>query len=186
VISVCGWLFSGAVLGSTVMAEGAEKTGTVAEVRPHNGVPTLFINHEPTAHVALAPIGDFPTDPDATHLGTLTPTDHAGLVVREFGDWRSVYFAAPAMTTDLFRGLVRYAGGHVYSTTDDVFDANSRYLMLHTSSAGPKEIHLPNPCNVRDVISNKSVGDGITTIRFDARRPGETHLFELNAEVETP
>ncbi len=125
-------------------------------------------------------------DPAATALGTLTPTGKAGLVVREFGDWRSVYFASVPMTTNLFRGLAQYAGCHVYSTTDDVFNGNSRYLMLYTSSIGPKVISLPGTYDVRDIVSNSSMGQAVSKIHFDAQRIGEAHLFELVPRSKSP
>lgn len=123
-------------------------------------------------------------DPNTTVLGRLTGTSRAGLAVREFNNWRSVYFAAPAMSPALFRGLARYAGGHVYCTTNDVLDANSRYVMLHTTSPGEKVIRLPGEYEVRDLLHDRVVIRSGDTIRFEATSVGETYLFELSAEGE--
>ena len=121
----------------------------------------------------------FANDPEATVLARLSPGDQAGLVVREFDRWRSVYFATPRLTTQLVRGLVRYAGGHVYSTSDDIIDASSRFVMMHSSSEGTKRIALPAPRRVTDVLSGRELGVRLDTIQFETSA-GETRIFQLD------
>lgn len=122
----------------------------------------------------------FADDPEATVLGELMPVGRPGLAVREFDTWRSVYFAAPTMSSELFRRLTRYAGGHVYSESDDVFDANSRYVMLHASAPGLKSLHLPGLYNVRNVVTGDLVARAASTLTLHAERMGQTYLFELS------
>lgn len=126
----------------------------------------------------IAPIF-FADDPEARVLGELMPVGKPGLAVREFGTWRSVYFAGPTMSTELFRRLTRYAGGHVYSESDDVFDANSRYIMHHASAPGPKIVYLPGPYDVRNVITGQVVARAASKLNVHADRVGQTYLFEL-------
>ena len=118
-------------------------------------------------------------DSAATVVGVLQPQGEDGLVVKEYEDWRSIYFAAPMMDTALFRGIARYAGCHVYSETDDILDANSRYLMLHTTSAGNKDIRLPVKCTIRNLIEDRDVAKDADELHFTSKRPGETLLFVL-------
>lgn len=125
-------------------------------------------------------------DPDALVLGTLTPVGRPGLALREFDQWRSLYFAAPTMSPGLFRNLARYAGCHVYADGNDVFDANSRYVMLHAVTPGPKRIHLPRPAHVINVVTSEVVGRAVTEIAVDLERVGETVLFELSESTPAP
>jgi len=132
---------------------------------------------EPTA-----PIGPvfWADDPKAVVLARLSPGGRPGLVVRNFGSWRSVYCATPDVPTAILRGLVRYAGGHVYSTTDDPLDANGNYVMIHTSTAGKKRIVLPEPRDVRDVWTGRLIGRNLGTI--DVELPdGVTRIFDLGS-----
>lgn len=121
----------------------------------------------------------FVDDLKATVLGTLADLGKPGLAVREFDNWRSVYFAGPTMTPALFRNLARYAGCHVYSESNDVFNANSRYVMLHAATPGEKRIALPGTADVRNVITGETIGHGVDAIRFEAAHVGDTRLFEL-------
>ncbi len=126
----------------------------------------------------IAPVF-FADDPEARVLGDLMPVGKPGLAVREFDTWRSVYFAGPTMSAELFRRLTRYAGGHVYSESDDVFDANSRYIMLHASAPGPKTVHLPGIHDVRNVITGRVLARAASALTLHAERVGQTYLLEL-------
>lgn len=117
-------------------------------------------------------------DPDAAVLGRMLPNGEAGMVVRDFGTWRSVYCATPAVPTAVLRGLVRYAGGHVYSTSDDVLYANRNYLMLHTVTGGKKHIALPDARDVYDALQGQLVGRALSSI--DTELPdGVTRIYRL-------
>ena len=159
-----------------------------AEERPLDLAVTNF-DHAITAEVcqsdcfeSTAPLGPvfWADDPEALMLGRLSPGGPAGLVVREFDSWRSVYCAAPGVPTAILRGLVRYAGGHVYSTSDDPFSANERYLMIHTSTGGMKRIALPGPREVTDVLEGDIVGRDARSI--DVELPaGVTRIYRLQS-----
>ncbi len=117
-------------------------------------------------------------DPEAVVLGHLVPDGPVGIAARDFGAWRSVYCAAPGMSTAVLRGLIQYAGGHVYSTSDDTFYANNNYLMIHTAKAGKKHIALPGPRDVYDVLQAKLVGRNLATIDVDLPA-GVTRIYQL-------
>jgi hypothetical protein len=118
-------------------------------------------------------------DPQAVTLGRLAPDGKVGMAVREFSQWRSVYCASPVVSTSLLRGLARYAGVHIYSTTDDPFFANNNYAMIHTATAGMKEIRLPHPCDVSDALTGESLGRATATIRLDISEK-TTRIFRLS------
>jgi len=103
-------------------------------------------------------------DPQATVLGRLGPEGEPGLVTRDFGTWRCVYCAAPGISNELLRGLIHYAGGHVYSTSNDTFYANHNYLMIHTATGGRKRITLPERRDVHELLEGKILGRNLATI----------------------
>ncbi len=120
----------------------------------------------------------FADDPEATVLGRLEHNGAAALVVRDFGQWRSVYCASPAIPNAILRGILRYAGVHIYSTTDDTFSANKNYLMLHTATAGRKQIQLPSPRDVYEVLGDRLLGRNLGSI--DVELPvGVTRIYRL-------
>jgi len=119
-------------------------------------------------------------DPQARTLGRLVPDGKTGLAVREFDTWRSVYSAVPTMSTSLLRGLARYAGAHVYSTSDDVFYANHHYAMIHTATAGAKQIDLPQARDVFDALSGDVIARNTAVIRLEMPEQ-TTRIFRLTS-----
>jgi len=60
-----------------------------------------------------------PDDPKATVIGRL-PDGQPGLVLKDFGDWLSVYSVAPVNDCDLLRWLAEKARVHFYIDTPDL------------------------------------------------------------------
>jgi hypothetical protein len=67
----------------------------------------------------------------------------------------------------------------LYCESSDVLDASQSALMLHASATGEKEIFLPVPQTVTDMISGAVLGKNMTRFRFFAEK-GDTRLFELS------
>ena len=65
---------------------------TVARILPYNGVPTLFINGEPTPHMALAPIGNF----------LCSPSQYEAQAAGEPGLFQSGYFGSYRLHNKIF------------------------------------------------------------------------------------
>jgi hypothetical protein len=86
-------------------------------------------------------------DPDAVTLGNVVYSkgrNRPGFVVKEFGDWRSVYSAAPNLPASVLREIARYAGVHIYSERGDTLYASRQLVTLHTAAGGPRAIRLPS------------------------------------------
>ncbi|MBT3375409.1 MAG: hypothetical protein HN742_14455 [Lentisphaerae bacterium] len=114
-------------------------------------------------------------DDDAT---VLAHTDTcAGLAVREFPQWRSVYSLVPP-DRELLLGLYRYAGVHIYCDTFDTIGASPDYLMIHTATAGRKKLRLPRACNVTELVTGRRVGKSVRTIREKLPK-GVTRIYRL-------
>lgn len=98
-------------------------------------------------------------DDDSPGIITLAEYAQSGLpslVVREFGEWRSVFCGEPTLSQELLRGLCRYAGVHLYTPgAEEYVYANSGWLTVH------------------------AIRDGQRTVR---PRPGEA-LYDLDAEA---
>ncbi|MCC6860329.1 MAG: hypothetical protein IT158_17300 [Bryobacterales bacterium] len=117
--------------------------------------------------------------------------NHTGLAVKEFGkgaagngtsgprgegDYAAVFSIAANLPADLWRGLARYAGAHVYSETNDVLLADRSVVALHSLQSGKKRIALPGRFHVRDVTGGGEYAREASEIIFDLHAP-ETRVF---------
>ena len=101
-------------------------------------------------HTALGPLFHL-EDPEATCLGQVTYSlgrCKPGMGVKEFGDWRSVYVAAPNIPAPVLRGIARHAGVHLYSEAGDVLHATRQLLGIHTVAGGGRTLALPERVEV--------------------------------------
>ena len=119
---------------------------------------------------------------------------HSGLAIKEFGrgargaytgdeplgagDWSSVFTTAVPLPADLWRGLARHAGTHVYSETNDVLMADAHMVALHSIRSGGKHLRLPAAYAVVDVITGERLYSSTRDIRFTIHAP-ETRVFRL-------
>ena len=119
------------------------------------------------------------TDSAATALAYHSGTAKVALAVKDMGDWTSVYSAIPNLPQSLFRNMLRYTGGHIYTgSPSDVVYANSDYVALHSIFAGERTIELPQKATVYDVFSGKVIATGCSS--FTVTLSGkETRLFRL-------
>jgi hypothetical protein len=117
----------------------------------------------------------------------------AGLAIKEFGkgargstesggrgggDWASVFTIALPLPADLWRGLARYAGAHVYCESNDVVLADEGLVAIHSVKSERKQLKLPGEFRVRDVISGELLGERLSVIDFEMKAP-ETRVFRL-------
>jgi len=127
---------------------------------------------------------------DGTPLGlawTKYGQSEVGLAVKEFGngvkgrgpgDYAAVFTTGVPIPADLWRGLARFAGAHVYNEENDVLMAGGRIVAVHSLKTGPRHIRLPQRCDVVDLVTGKPVAERTTEIRFELEGP-ETRVFLL-------
>lgn len=137
----------------------------------------------------------FPKDGHALGMAwTKQGRNYAGLAVKTFGrgargapqaggplgpgDWASVFTTAVPIPADLWRGLARFAGAHVYSRTNDVLMAGSSVVALHSIRSGDKCISLPGEFDVYDLVADKPLPGPAREIRFSLDAP-DTRVFRL-------
>jgi hypothetical protein len=118
-------------------------------------------------------------DPEALVLGTARSTGMAGLAVKEFGVWRSIYSAAPLMPWRLLQNIARWAGVHIYADKGDMVWANNAFLALYAQSDGPRTVRLPSVMTVEDAYSGEILSEGTTELALDMKR-WETRLLLLS------
>ena len=173
------------------IAEGGDATGFTFDRLPINYPRRVLVsNFEhpitrglPADTIIGSPFASGPVllPKDGTRLGeawTKAGQVAAGLAVKEMTGWQSVFTTAVPLPADLWRGLARYAGAHVYSDENDVLLADASVVAVHSVKSGHKCIRLPEPCRVRDAISGQMVTDRTSVIEFELTAPA-TRVFQL-------
>lgn len=116
------------------------------------------------------------TDKDVKIIGTAE--NKPALVLKEFGNWKSVYSLLP-LNKELLTGLCEYAGVHVYSKSYDMLTANKSFIMLHTSSDGEKTITLPDNYNVKEILTGTEIGKSLN--KFTEKLPAQsTRIYQIS------
>ncbi len=118
------------------------------------------------------------SDPQATALAEYSATGAASLAVREnAGGWKSVFLGDPALSPELLRGLMTYAGVTAYGGGEDtVYASSDGVLTLHGASAGTRTVALPRRASVLDVFADSIVASGTRSFRVPVRAR-ETRLL---------
>jgi len=109
---------------------------------------------------------------------------YVGFAAQHGDDWTSIYAGVVAWTSELMRGLARYAGAHIYLDTDDTFYANDRLLVLHTNwrPGRTRTIRLPRRTNVYDLLAaGRLVAEGARDFTITVR-PKTTYAFFLDSK----
>ncbi|MFW6059937.1 MAG: hypothetical protein ACODAQ_07130, partial [Phycisphaeraceae bacterium] len=137
----------------------------------------------------------YPTD--GTRLGlawSQQGDDDTGLAVKSFGggargahedaaalgagDYAAVFSTTAPLSADLWRGIARFAGAHIYSETNDIVLASRHLVALHSLKSGERTLRLPGAHRVTDLINDELVHDSSDVIRFEVDAPA-THLFHI-------
>jgi hypothetical protein len=121
----------------------------------------------------------YPDDTAAVTLGRFQAIDRPALAMREFPEWRSVYCGAKVIRSDLISSIARYAGCHIYCSSDECLYANRRFVVIHAKDTGRKELRFPRACSPFEVYEKRSYGSGIREVALEMRA-GETLMFHLD------
>ena len=99
--------------------------------------------------------------------------------MKNMDGWTSVYSAAPCLSVELLRNLLKLSGCHIYDENkDDVIYNNNHYVALHSDTAGVKTITLPDNYSIYDVFEQKFVSMDDNTITYE-HEANDTHIFRL-------
>ena len=86
------------------------------------------------------------------------------------------------LSADVYRGIGRMAGCHVFEDEGDFVFANERFLTIHAKTTGQKTIRFKRPSDPWEVYEKKSYGKGVEEITVRMIR-GETLMFSLEGEI---
>ena len=148
-------------------------TGISFQAGPHPWGPMVYLtdfNHPITQGLSqdvtwgtnsvLGPVFHV-ADEQARSLGSVVYSQgrcRPGFVVKEFPGWKSIYSAAPNLPAGVLRGIARYAGVHLYSSSGDTLYATPDLLTVHTAAGGERTFNLPKPVElVYDLFGQKVV-----------------------------
>jgi hypothetical protein len=87
------------------------------------------------------------------------------------------------MTSELLRGLAKFAGAHLYLDTDDTFYASDKRIVLHTNWRPEKTrtICLPKRTDIHDLL-NGGRRIAASTKELTVRvKPKTTYAFFLGS-----
>lgn len=121
----------------------------------------------------------YSADPDAVSLGK-DSDGKARFVLKRFGDWTSVYYAACLMSPDMLRLLAEDAGCHIYVKSGDICFASRKFVAIHSVTAGDKEVFLPRRTEVFEVFNRTKLTDGAEKVIVPMAF-GETVLLYLGS-----
>ena len=116
-------------------------------------------------------------DPDAVVVAEYQGSGLPSVAVKNCGTWKSVFVGDPGVSTELIRGICKYAGVHVWTPQgDDVVDIGSGYVTIHATKEGHRIMRLPDATGLYDVNDSRHVADEIREHRFFMRY-GDTQSF---------
>jgi hypothetical protein len=106
-------------------------------------------------------------DPEVAVLGNLISVQKPGLAVKKMkAGWTSLYSSAPVIPAALLRNIMRDAGVHIYSNSDDVVYANSTALCIYSPSGGMRTVKLPGKLKVTNLLENRVLADGASEFLY--------------------
>ncbi|MBE9566054.1 MAG: hypothetical protein IMF16_04830, partial [Proteobacteria bacterium] len=136
---------------------GTQEDPLVARILPIS--PIFCVDDAEAATLGYYAFDSLP-EPIATSRRKARPprrddVNYIGFAAKHGKDWTSVYAGVVAMTSELIRGLAKFAGAHIYLDTDDTLYANDRLLVLHTNwrPGATRTISLPKRTNVYDLLA---------------------------------
>ena len=117
-------------------------------------------------------------------IGLSEDTGEPVLARREMpGGWTSVYSSVGPLRSPILRAIAREAGVHIYVDTDEFFNANNRVCVLHARDAGEKQIRLPSPGDVYDLLKDRELGTGVSSVTVPLEA-GETGIYFFGSKRE--
>jgi len=115
-------------------------------------------------------------DPDATVLAEYIGSGLPSIAIKKNGDWQTVFVGEPTLNWDLFRGICRFAGVHLWTGGDDVAFIGHGWLTVHAHRDGHRAIRTPEPTGLYDLTDRRLVGTDVREHRF-FMKAGTTRTF---------
>lgn len=136
-----------------------------------------YMNREKNSRVVLYP-ELYADDKLSDNIAYICETGHPAITVKELEGYKSIYCASRYLSSDVMRGIAKYAGCHIYLETDDVLYASKDYVTVHASYTGERVIKLPRKAFAYEVYEDKYYSQNSETVRCYLKL-GETKTFKL-------
>ncbi len=99
-------------------------------------------------------------EPGLTILAEYVKSGLPSMAVRQHAGWRSVFCGEPTLNTDIFRGLCKFAGAHLYTQYgEDYVSAGYGWLTTHTPREGNRTLLLPPGTALYDLQEGRVVAE---------------------------
>lgn len=98
--------------------------------------------------------------------------------VKDCGGFCSVFCGSKILNAEILREVARFAGCHIWCGSDDVLYANDRFLCLHASFDGVKQLSFKTPCSPYELYEKKYYAKGVTSLSVPMQK-GQTLTFLL-------
>jgi len=95
-------------------------------------------------------------DSKAVSLGYLH-SGVPGLGMKEYPEWTSVFSAAPCMPPKILKAILKEAGVHLYTESEDVIYSNRSMITYVSCSRGEKELTVKYAILLEDAISGEKI-----------------------------
>lgn len=106
-------------------------------------------------------------DSQTTIVAQYDASGEAGIALRDFGDWKSVFFASGVLDVRFLQAVAAYSGVHVYMDSQDVVQTDGTFFSVYASKAGVKTLRLPANGDVTDALTGETLGTDTNRIELD-------------------
>lgn len=118
------------------------------------------------------------TDLQATPIAVYQTDGKTAVAMRDFNDWKSVFYGGVGMDAFFFNALAREANAWVATPAGDAVYANQNFLTIHALHSGEKNIQLLEYSKVTDLADGKVLSPNTQTLNLNMQF-GETRWFYL-------
>ena len=119
-------------------------------------------------------------DPDAVTLGRYRSDKRVSAASKRIGSAQSVFLGGIGLNPNILRILLKQAGVHVCSDSGDFIQTDGNILAIHSSSSGPRTIHLPVGTAIAS-LSGQVLAQSPSPLILRFSATGETKWFRLIA-----
>lgn len=117
----------------------------------------------------------FANDPEAVAFGRNPENERTTFATRDFGDWKSVYIAAPIIPHQIMRTLLKWNGMKPTLDSPDSFYSNGDIIGISASSDGVKTISYPDDFEIDDLWNGGRLKSENQMVSLEMKK-GETFI----------
>lgn len=119
-------------------------------------------------------------DPQATPLAVYQSNGKIAVAMRDFSNWKSVFYGGIGIDAFFFNALAKAANAWVATPPGNAVYANQHFLTIHALHPGEKKIQLLKPSKVTDLAEGKVLSLNTQTLDIEMKY-GETRWFYLQS-----